>query len=133
MSLGGLSSIVLTATAPELVRALVLVDVTPGVNAGKASRITVFVDGPASFENFDELLARTIEHNPERTESSRAAASFTTPFSATTAPGCGDTDAAHRPSSDTRSVPDYGVLWEAISSIHGAVAPRARTGVVGGR
>jgi pimeloyl-ACP methyl ester carboxylesterase len=70
MSLGGLSSIALAAHAPELVRTLVLVDVTPGVNPEKSKPISAFVDGPESFPNFDELLARTIEHNPTRTESS---------------------------------------------------------------
>jgi pimeloyl-ACP methyl ester carboxylesterase len=70
MSLGGLSSIALTAQAPELVRRLVLVDVTPGVNPEKSAPITNFVNGPASFPNFDELLARTMEHNPTRSESS---------------------------------------------------------------
>lgn len=70
MSLGGLSSIALAARAPELVRALVLVDITPGVNAEKAAPVTNFVNGPASFDSFDELLARTIEHNPGRSESS---------------------------------------------------------------
>jgi pimeloyl-ACP methyl ester carboxylesterase len=70
MSLGGMSSIALAAHAPELVRSLVLVDITPGVNAEKAAPITNFVNGPASFDSFDELLARTIEHNPGRSESS---------------------------------------------------------------
>jgi pimeloyl-ACP methyl ester carboxylesterase len=70
MSLGGISSIALTANAPELVRSLVLVDVTPGVNPEKSAPITAFIDGPASFPNFDELLARTMEHNPTRSESS---------------------------------------------------------------
>jgi pimeloyl-ACP methyl ester carboxylesterase len=70
MSLGGLSSIALTAHAPELVRSLVLVDVTPGVNPEKSAPITNFVNGPASFPNFDDLLARTMEHNPSRSESS---------------------------------------------------------------
>jgi len=70
MSLGGLSSIALARHAPELVRSLVLVDITPGVNAEKSAPITSFIDGPASFASFDELLARTIEHNPTRTEAS---------------------------------------------------------------
>jgi pimeloyl-ACP methyl ester carboxylesterase len=70
MSLGGMSSIALAAAAPPLVRALVLVDITPGVNAEKAAPVTNFVNGPASFDSFDELLARTIEHNPGRSESS---------------------------------------------------------------
>jgi len=70
MSLGGLSSIALTAAAPDLVRALVLIDVTPGVNPEKSAPITNFINGPASFASFDELLARTIEHNPTRSEAS---------------------------------------------------------------
>jgi pimeloyl-ACP methyl ester carboxylesterase len=70
MSLGGMSSIALAAHAPELVRSLVLVDITPGVNAEKAAPVMAFVDGPSSFDSFDELLARTMEHNPTRSESS---------------------------------------------------------------
>jgi pimeloyl-ACP methyl ester carboxylesterase len=70
MSLGGLSSIALSAHAPELVRSLVLIDVTPGVNQEKSAPIAAFIDGPDSFPNFDELLARTIEHNPTRSEAS---------------------------------------------------------------
>jgi pimeloyl-ACP methyl ester carboxylesterase len=70
MSLGGLTSLALAATAPELVRSLVLVDITPGVDRHKASAITAFVNGPESFESFDELLARTIAFNPTRSESS---------------------------------------------------------------
>jgi pimeloyl-ACP methyl ester carboxylesterase len=70
MSLGGLTAIALAAHAPELVHKLALVDITPGVNREKAKAITDFVRGPATFASFDELLARTIEHNPTRTESS---------------------------------------------------------------
>src|SRR5262249_58136338 len=56
--------------APELVRAVVLVDITPGVNADKSSQIAAFINGPESFADFDEILARTIEYNPTRTVSS---------------------------------------------------------------
>jgi pimeloyl-ACP methyl ester carboxylesterase len=70
MSLGGMTSLALAAAAPELVRALVMVDITPGVDRRKASAITAFVDGPESFASFDELLARTIAFNPTRSESS---------------------------------------------------------------
>ncbi|HEV3267302.1 MAG TPA: alpha/beta hydrolase [Acidimicrobiales bacterium] len=70
MSLGGLCSILVAAERPDLVRSLVLIDVTPGVNADKARHITEFVNGPKTFDSFDELLARTIEHNPTRTVSS---------------------------------------------------------------
>ncbi len=70
MSLGGLTSIVLAAHHPELVRRLVVVDVTPGVNRDKARAVIDFIAGPQSFPSFDELLARTMEHNPTRSESS---------------------------------------------------------------
>ncbi|MGB8178657.1 MAG: alpha/beta hydrolase [Acidimicrobiales bacterium] len=70
MSLGGLTSILVASERPDLVRRLVLIDITPGVNADKARHITNFVNGPATFDNFDELLARTIEHNPTRSVSS---------------------------------------------------------------
>ena len=70
MSLGGLTSIAFTECAPDLVRELVLVDVTPGVNREKASAIAQFIDGPEYFESFDEILQRTIQFNPTRTESS---------------------------------------------------------------
>ena len=70
MSLGGMTAIALTAAAPELVRKLVLVDITPGVTGAKAKAITDFVRGPATFPSFEALLARTIEHNPTRSESS---------------------------------------------------------------
>jgi pimeloyl-ACP methyl ester carboxylesterase len=70
MSLGGMTALALAALHPHLVAALVLVDVTPGVTPEKAATITAFVDGPESFSSFDDLLARTIEFNPTRTESS---------------------------------------------------------------
>ncbi|MGD0321438.1 MAG: alpha/beta hydrolase [Acidimicrobiales bacterium] len=70
MSLGGLIAIALGRQHPDLVRRLVLVDITPGVNAEKSAPITAFVQGPASFPSFEEILARTIKFNPTRSESS---------------------------------------------------------------
>jgi pimeloyl-ACP methyl ester carboxylesterase len=52
------------------VRKLALIDVTPGVDRDKAAPIAQFIAGPDSFESFDEILARTIEFNPTRSESS---------------------------------------------------------------
>lgn len=65
MSLGGLAAISLAATT-DLVRRLAIIDVTPGANAEKAKAIIAFTGGPASFPNFDEILRRTVEHNPTR-------------------------------------------------------------------
>lgn len=70
MSMGGLTSILIAHDRPDLVRSLVLIDITPGVNADKARHITDFVNGPTSFDDFDELLERTIAHNPTRSVSS---------------------------------------------------------------
>jgi pimeloyl-ACP methyl ester carboxylesterase len=70
MSLGGLTAVALAARARDLVRALVLVDVTPGVDEQKASAIVQFVNGPETFASLDEILERTIAFNPTRSESS---------------------------------------------------------------
>jgi pimeloyl-ACP methyl ester carboxylesterase len=70
MSLGGLTAMTLAANRPDLVRSLVMVDITPGVNQTKAKAVIDFVTGPQSFASFEDLLARTIEHNPTRSESS---------------------------------------------------------------
>ncbi len=70
MSLGGLTTIAIAGMAPELVRKMVLVDITPGVTSEKAKAIHAFVNGPEDFPSFDDLLARTMEFNPTRSESS---------------------------------------------------------------
>ncbi|MFN8023839.1 MAG: alpha/beta hydrolase [Acidimicrobiales bacterium] len=70
MSLGGLTSMELAVRHPHLVRSLVMVDITPGVNRQKAKAVLDFVNGPQAFPSFESLLERTIEHNPTRTISS---------------------------------------------------------------
>jgi pimeloyl-ACP methyl ester carboxylesterase len=70
MSLGGLTAMALAARERGRFARLALIDITPGVNQEKAGHITAFVNGPATFESFEDLLARTIEHNPTRSESS---------------------------------------------------------------
>jgi len=70
MSAGGLMSIRLTRVAPELVRRVVLVDVLPGVKMEHARHIGDFLDGPVTFPSFEEILERTKQFNPTRSESS---------------------------------------------------------------
>ena len=70
MSLGGMTAICLAADRPDLVRRLGVVDVTPGTDREKAEPIVAFVDGPETFDDFAEILARTIEFNPGRSEQS---------------------------------------------------------------
>ena len=132
MSLGGITALALATLAPDLVRSLVLVDVTPGVDEVKAAAIMAFVNGPESFASFDDLLARTVEFNPTRTVSSlrrgilhnavqredgswvwrharhragaTAAATAAMPSGPTTSPEL----AGH---------PDFGSLWDALSGL----------------
>ena len=70
MSLGGLTTLALAYQRPDLVSRLMMVDITPGVTPEKSKSITDFVNGPQSFPSFDDLLARTVEHNPTRSRSS---------------------------------------------------------------
>ena len=70
MSLGGLTTIALAAEAPELVRKVVLVDVLPGISGERAGHIVDFVNGPPTFDSFDDLLERTARFNPTRSLSS---------------------------------------------------------------
>jgi pimeloyl-ACP methyl ester carboxylesterase len=115
MSLGGLSSIALAAHAPDLVRALVLVDITPGVNADKAAPVTNFINGPASFDSFDELLARTIEHNPTRSESSLRRGIL---HNAVQREDCSWVWRYARFRTDPAAArPEFGDWWEAVSAL----------------
>ena len=70
MSLGGMTTVALAGYAPELVQRIVLVDITPGVSTERSQHIAAFVQGPASFENFDDLLKRTCEFHPTRSVNS---------------------------------------------------------------
>jgi pimeloyl-ACP methyl ester carboxylesterase len=120
MSLGGLTALSLAARYPAVVSALVLVDVTPGVNAEKAAPITAFINGPASFDSFDDLLARTIEHNPTRSVSSlrrgilhnaeqREDGSWVWRYARFRQP---EGSEAVEP-----VVPDFGALWDGLGSL----------------
>jgi pimeloyl-ACP methyl ester carboxylesterase len=125
MSLGGLTTIALTAVAPDLVRSVVLVDVTPGVDGEKSRVIADFVNGPESFESFDDLLARTIQFNPTRTESSlrrgilhnavqRDDGSWVWRYARFRIPPA---EGATPEGDGTAGFPQFGVLWDAVSKI----------------
>lgn len=115
MSLGGLTALALSRTAPELVRRLALVDVTPGVNREKASSIAAFISGPESFATFDEILERTVLFNPTRSVASLRRGILH--------------NAAERPDGtwswrydrfvlpDGGAVPDFGDLWNAVDAV----------------
>jgi len=69
MSLGGLTAMCVAAWYPELVRRLVIVDVSPGSGPGRAQAATD-LSGTAEFPSFAALLARTREFRPEVPEES---------------------------------------------------------------
>jgi len=135
MSLGGMTSIALADAAPELVRSLVLVDVTPGVNQDKSRAIADFINGPESFPSFDDILARTIEHNPTRTEASLRRgilhnakqrpdgswvwryARFRTPGEGAGAPGGGAEAPGGGAGDGATGHPDFSSLWDAVSRL----------------
>jgi pimeloyl-ACP methyl ester carboxylesterase len=115
MSLGGLTAIAMTARRPELVPRLALVDVTPGVDREKAAPIAAFIAGPESFESFDEILARTIEFNPTRTESSLRRGVL---HNAVERDDGRWVWRYQRPRLvETAEMPDFGVLWDDVSTI----------------
>lgn len=60
-SLGGLTGAALTARHPELVSALVIVDITPGIDPnGEAAQIGAFFAGPTDWASREELTARAV-------------------------------------------------------------------------
>jgi pimeloyl-ACP methyl ester carboxylesterase len=113
MSLGGTTLLALIRKAPELVRAAVLVDVTPGVTGPKAQAITAFVQGPESFPSFEEILARTIEHNPTRTESSLRRGIL---HNAQQRPD-GSWVWRYRRFPERAGAPDFGALWSVLDTV----------------
>lgn len=70
MSLGGLTANSLATTYPWLVRRLVVIDITPGVNRNKAADVHAFIEGPQTFESFRHIFDRTVRFNPTRSAES---------------------------------------------------------------
>jgi esterase len=76
MSLGGLTTIRLAATRPDLVRRAVVVDVTPSVQAAQTGMTrahrgtTALVGGPPAYPTFDAMLEATVAASPHRDRAS---------------------------------------------------------------
>ncbi len=121
MSLGGLTALALTDRAPDLVRSLVLVDVTPGVNREKSTAIAEFIDGPEFFESFDEILQRTIQFNPTRTESSLRRGILHNAIEAPDGRWRWRYDLPRRGSGEGdggQIMPGLDALWDAVARVH---------------
>jgi pimeloyl-ACP methyl ester carboxylesterase len=59
-SLGGLAAAELAASRPELVRAVVIVDASPGLRVGDARQVSEFLAGPQEFASRDEIVDRAV-------------------------------------------------------------------------
>lgn len=60
-SLGGLTAAAVAASHPGLVRALAIIDITPGIDpAGNAQQIARFFAGPTDWASRDELVDRAL-------------------------------------------------------------------------
>jgi len=116
MSLGGLTSIALVDSHPELVRRHVLVDITPGVTGDKSRAITNFIAGPESFESFQEILDRTIEFNPGRSVASLRRGVLHNAVQRDDGRWVWRW-ARHR-TDEPVGVPDYAALWDALEKSH---------------
>jgi pimeloyl-ACP methyl ester carboxylesterase len=72
MSLGGLTAIRLSSQHPDVVRGLVVVDVTPGVSSRTAAMdrrqrgTTALIGGPASFDTLEEMVDLAVQASPRR-------------------------------------------------------------------
>jgi pimeloyl-ACP methyl ester carboxylesterase len=117
MSLGGLTALALSRHRPDLVRRLVLVDVTPGVDEAKARHIVDFVNGPESFADFDEILARTVQFNPTRSVSSLRRGILHNAVQRED--GSWVWRYARFREGGSSVPPDFGDLWDAVSAFSG--------------
>ncbi|HEX5587327.1 MAG TPA: alpha/beta hydrolase [Acidimicrobiia bacterium] len=122
MSMGGLTAIALAARAPDLVRALVLVDVVPTIDPARVAPIGEFLNGPERFTSFDELLARTMKFNPTRTESSLRRGILHNAVEREDGTWVWRhqrqwTPRDERPAAGGLAIPDYSSLWDDLAAV----------------
>ena len=67
-SMGGMNAMTFAARNPELVRALVLVDVGPEVSVDGAREVGLFVAGPYQLETLDDWVEHTHRYYPWRSK-----------------------------------------------------------------
>ena len=118
MSLGGLTTTVLASRHADLVRKAIVVDVTPGTDHLKAAPIVAFIDGPEVFESFDQILERTIQFNPTRSESSLRRGVLHNAKPNDDGTWTWRYDRLNRMREDfAEGVADFGELWDEVSAI----------------
>ncbi|MEY2569554.1 MAG: hypothetical protein QOE35_4083 [Actinomycetota bacterium] len=118
MSLGGLTAIRLAAGHPDLVRKLVVVDVSPGADQHKAAPVLSFIAGPESFASFDEILERTVQFNPTRSVSALRRGIL---HNAAEQPDGSWTWRYDRVRPSTGTSFDFGPLWDDVGAVEAPV------------
>jgi esterase len=66
MSMGGINAITFAARHPEKVRALIIVDVSPEVQARGVEHIRSFIQAPDELDHFEEFVERAHQFNRRR-------------------------------------------------------------------
>jgi len=66
MSMGGINSIAFTARHPQKVKALIIVDVSPEIQAKGVENIRAFIQQSDVLDTFEEFVARAHQFNPRR-------------------------------------------------------------------
>ncbi|MFQ5666921.1 MAG: alpha/beta fold hydrolase [Candidatus Binatia bacterium] len=66
MSMGGINAITFTARHPERVTALIIVDVSPEVQAHGVEHIRRFIQASDELDDFEEFVQRAHQFNPRR-------------------------------------------------------------------
>ncbi len=67
-SMGGMNAMTFAARHPDLLRALVLIDVGPGVNVDGVQQVRQFVAGPYELDSLDAWVEMTHQYYPFRTK-----------------------------------------------------------------
>lgn len=67
-SMGGMNAMTFAAAHPEMLRALVLIDVGPGVSVDGAQQVRQFVQGPYEMESLEAWVEMTHRYYPYRSK-----------------------------------------------------------------
>ena len=121
-SLGGLTSLAVAAEHPQLIRHLVIVDITPGISLGDGGdTIREFISGQKTFESVDEIVDRAIafEIGHDR-EALRRGITLNTRMRPD-----GTLEWTHHLAHMTGELlsPNYAALWDAVNRIQDAGIP----------
>ncbi len=135
-SLGGLTACLVAAARPELVRSLIVVDITPGVTpGGGTASVAEFVTGQRDYGDLDEIVDRAIRFG---IGSDRAALTRGVALNTRRRPD-GRLEWIHHlahldalPAGDSDDPQPYAPLWASLQSLEIPVTLiRAESGVVG--